>query len=217
MPAIAPMPAKLLPSTNAEVGGLHADRLHGRADVEHVRLLAVARGLPVVAALRAGRVDQHVLGARRREHLLRDDDRHVLRRARDLTLHPRDLLGGGRRVRDELAVARERLRLRRLLLLVLRHGLLVDPVERLAGLAVEQVQPAGLAGSADALDRLAVGVDVEQRPGRSASRSPRCRGAPPGSATSACPCRGRSRGSTRRKGCRPGDRRRTSRSRRSRS
>ena len=98
----------------------------------------------------------------RREHLLRDDDRKVLRRAGDLALHPRDLLRGRRRVRDELAVPRERLRLRGLLFLVLRDGLLVDPVERLPGRAVEEVQPARLPGRADPLHRVAVVLDVEQ-------------------------------------------------------
>ncbi len=63
---------------------------------------------------------------------------------------------------DEGRVARDRLRRRGLLALVLRHRLLLDRQQRLAGLAVEQVEPAGLARLGEALALLAVDLDVEQ-------------------------------------------------------
>lgn len=65
-------------------------------------------------------------------------------------------------MRDERRVARKRLRLRRLLDRALRHGLLVDPEERLPRLPVEQVEPTGLARLRDARPQLAVDVHVEQ-------------------------------------------------------
>ena len=142
----------VLPSLVLDAGDRHLPRrLHGRADVEVVRLGVVADRVPVHSALRARHDRDELAEAGRRVDLLRRHDLEPLHLRRERLLDPRDLALRNRPVRDELAVARDGLRRCRVLLRILRHRLLVDPVERLPGLAVEHVDPAGLSGLRDAL------------------------------------------------------------------
>src|SRR5215218_3973483 len=104
--------------------------------------------------LRAGGDDGVGAVLRRREDLLTVRDRHtlalaLLRGDGDLADLRKGLVGDV--VRDERLIARERLRLRRLLARVLRHGLLRNRDERLPRLAIQEVEPAGLAGLPDPL------------------------------------------------------------------
>ena len=79
-----------------------------------------------------------------------------------------------------------------------RHGAsgdrpLLDGPHRLAGHAVENVHEGLLARLGDGLDVAAVDADVDEVAGGSGSRSPRARGAPPGSARRAARSRRRRR------------------------
>ena len=110
-------------------------------------------------------------------------------------------------------LGRERLRRRRLLArhVGLRHRPLFDRPHRLAGHAIEDVEPRLLARRRDRLDRLAVDVDVEQQRRRRSCRSSRSDGARTGSATCAGRSSDRRRPGSRRTGCCRGDGRRRNR------
>ena len=155
-----------------------------RADVEQVRVRVVARRLPVRAALRPRREDRHRLPVGR-VHLRRPDRLHrrALRERRRLPCSTAWYCSSETSCGTTGAYARDRLRRPRLLVALLRHRLLRRREQRLAGLAVQQVEPAGLLGLADPVHVLAVDRRRRRAPSGSARRSPRCRGAPSGSTT----------------------------------
>ena len=143
------------------------------ADVEHLCVRVVARGRPLAPTKRSGGegIDRPCVRWGREERP-RDDlqRRAVLAERRRGRLPDRVQPGGGDCVGHERAAIGERLRRRRVLLrpAALRDRLLGDAVERLAGLAVEQVIPASLAWLAQPVHELAVhrGVEEHDRAGR---------------------------------------------------
>src|SRR5688572_1377935 len=122
-----------------------------RADVEQTHLGVVRARRPIRAA-RAERLHDDGLVPERREDAAVVDELETLGLDVDL-------------VRDDLVAARDRLRRGRRLARLLRHRHLVDADERLAGLAIEDVDVARLADLDDALARPAVVHRVEQHHG----------------------------------------------------
>src|SRR5688572_20870571 len=122
-----------------------------RADVEQIRLGVVRARRPIRAA-RAERLHDDGLVPERRENAAVVDELEALGLDVDL-------------VRNDLVASRNRLRRRGRLPRLLRHRYLVDGDERLARLAIEDVDVARLADLDDALAQPAVVHGVEQHDG----------------------------------------------------
>ena len=176
-------------------------RRHGsalRADVEHLRLRVVARGLPVRAALRSGREDDRGLPEGRVDGLRADRLHRVARGLRQL-LHHLGVLLVARCVRDERARS---------------SGSAASAtssgsrsaVPAFPGSAAAAFRSFGRAGRASRSSTPRRSRDaVFRRSSRrrewsgSARRSPRGRGGPSGSTSAASRSSGRARPSTRRR------------------
>ncbi len=133
------------------IGTKHADAVL-RADVKIARRRIVGARRPVRAAAEGG-LDGHLaFRPKRREDLAAVDEREAFGRDRE-------------RLRHERVAARVRLRRRRRLPRLLRHGAFVDADERHAVRAIEDVDPARLARLREAFAQRSVQLEIEQHDG----------------------------------------------------